>query len=59
LSFLTRHGGFWAIDCYITYAFILQDLRKQDEAREAMATARRLAGETSANPFDDLYSADI
>jgi LuxR family transcriptional regulator, maltose regulon positive regulatory protein len=52
-----RHGGFWAIDCYITYAFILQDLRKQDEAREAMATARRLAGETSANPFDDLYSA--
>jgi len=52
-----QHGGFWAIDCYLTYAFILQDLQKQDEARQAMETARRLARETAANPFDDLYSA--
>jgi LuxR family transcriptional regulator, maltose regulon positive regulatory protein len=52
-----QHGGFWAIDCYITYAFILQDQQKHDEAREAMETARKLARETSANPFDDLYSA--
>ncbi len=52
-----KHGGFWAIDCYITYAFILQDQQKDDEARKAMETARNLARETSANPFDDLYSA--
>jgi LuxR family transcriptional regulator, maltose regulon positive regulatory protein len=52
-----KHGGFWATDCYIVYALILQDLQKHDAASEAMENARRLARETSANPFDDLYSA--
>lgn len=52
-----KHGGFWAVDCYLTYAFILEDQKKYDEASEAMETARALARETSANPFDDLYSA--
>jgi LuxR family transcriptional regulator, maltose regulon positive regulatory protein len=57
IALANKYGGFWALDCYLTYAFILQDRQKHDEARAAMDTARKLARETSANPFDDLYSA--
>lgn len=57
IQLVDKYGGFWATDCYLTYALILQERQQPDEALEAMETARRLARETSANPFDDLYSA--
>jgi len=50
-------GGFWSIDCYLVFAFVLQAHGNAEDAREAMRKARNIASQTSANRFDDIYSA--
>jgi LuxR family maltose regulon positive regulatory protein len=50
-------GGFWSVDCYVVYAFVLQAQGDTGGAAKAIRTARNMASQTVANRFDDIYTA--
>ena len=50
-------GGFWSVDCYVVYAFVLQAQGDAEGALEAIRKARKIASLTEANRFDDIYTA--
>jgi LuxR family maltose regulon positive regulatory protein len=50
-------GGFWSVDCYVVYAFVLQARGDVEGAVEAIRSARKIASRTEANRFDDIYTA--
>lgn len=50
-------GGFWSVDCYLVYAFVLQAQGDSDGALEAVRNARKIAFRTEANRFDDIYTS--
>lgn len=50
-------GGFWSVDCYVVYAFVLQAQGNAAGALEAIRNARKIASLTAANRFDEIYTA--
>jgi ATP/maltotriose-dependent transcriptional regulator MalT len=50
-------GGFWSVDCYLIYAFVLQARGDAEGAVEAIGKARKTASRTEANRFDEIYTA--